>query len=256
MILLCLATLLPGLLWDQGPETAETIKRAGTERLYVPAANHAGWELRGFHPISVSDAMLQSFKKLPTPGVRYEINVASATRVPWVDANGWRIQRAPAGVYYYDLPRGSSALAAAEAYSYDADSVLHIDPSDLDSFGSMLAFLRKVDQARLPLLANLAVIDDGSSSTGEFLNLLARHNLLFRLVSSPDPGADLTIQIGSSQYPKRETQDPRALVQKVRQQLTDVKRLLRIYGSDVVLGRLTGDRSRARLYLLNYVSVS
>jgi hypothetical protein len=38
----------------------------------------------------------------------------------------------------------------------------------------------------------------------------------------------------------------------VRHRLTDDKRLLRIYGSNVVLGRLTGEGSKARVHLLNY----
>ncbi len=37
----------------------------------------------------------------------------------------------------------------------------------------------------------------------------------------------------------------------VRRKLTDEKRLLRIYGSDVVIARLTGDSSHSRLHLLN-----
>jgi len=40
----------------------------------------------------------------------------------------------------------------------------------------------------------------------------------------------------------------------VRSNLTDEKRLLRLYGSDAVVGRLVGDGNRARLYLLNYAA--
>ena len=38
----------------------------------------------------------------------------------------------------------------------------------------------------------------------------------------------------------------------VRQKLGDERRLLRIYGSDVLLGRLTGEGGKARLHLINY----
>jgi hypothetical protein len=38
----------------------------------------------------------------------------------------------------------------------------------------------------------------------------------------------------------------------VRRKLTDEKRLLRIYGTNVVLARLTGDPKHTRLHLLNY----
>jgi hypothetical protein len=42
------------------------------------------------------------------------------------------------------------------------------------------------------------------------------------------------------------------MAQKIRFQLGDEKRVLRIYGSNVVIGRLEGDGKRARLHLLNY----
>ena len=38
----------------------------------------------------------------------------------------------------------------------------------------------------------------------------------------------------------------------MRRRLTDEKRSLRIYGSEVVLARLTRDAGHARLHLLNY----
>jgi hypothetical protein len=42
------------------------------------------------------------------------------------------------------------------------------------------------------------------------------------------------------------------LAEKVRSHLGDDKRLLRIYGSEIVVGRLLEDQQRARLLLLNY----
>jgi hypothetical protein len=41
-------------------------------------------------------------------------------------------------------------------------------------------------------------------------------------------------------------------VLKVRRQLTDEQRSLRVYGSEVVICRLTGNAERARLHLINY----
>ena len=38
----------------------------------------------------------------------------------------------------------------------------------------------------------------------------------------------------------------------MRRDLTDDRRSLRIYGSEVVIGRLTGNGERARLHLMNY----
>ena len=38
--------------------------------------------------------------RLPVPKVEYRINEASASRSPWIDANGWQLLRAPARRYY------------------------------------------------------------------------------------------------------------------------------------------------------------
>ena len=35
---------------------------------------------------------------------------------------------------------------------------------------------------RLPAMANIGIVDDGSDETGEVMNLMARRNLLFRVV--------------------------------------------------------------------------
>ena len=46
--------------------------------------------------------------------------------------------------------------------------------------------------------------------------------------------------------------DPSSFALAVRRQLTDERRSLRVYGSEVVIARLTGDAGRRRLHLLNY----
>jgi hypothetical protein len=116
----------------------------------------------------------------------------------------------------------------------------------------MLAFLKHVGSEDLPALVNIGFVDDSSPQSGEFMNLLVRRNLLFRVVKNPDPKLDLTVQLGSPQYPRSEAGNPNLLAEKVRSNLMDEKRLLRLYGSEVVVGRLVGNGNRARLYLLNY----
>ena len=71
-------------------------------------------------------------------------DVASATRRPWIDANGWRFARNPAGEFYYDLPQGKAAMAIAEAFAYNADAILKIDPADLAEAGAMFAFIKNL----------------------------------------------------------------------------------------------------------------
>ena len=104
----------------------------------------------------------------------------------------------------------------------------------------------------MPALANIGVIDDKSEEIDEVLNLLGRRNLLYRVVSEPDPTLDLNVRLGSPQYPRDAAKDPNDFAARVREQLSDDKRLVRLYGSYNVLAQLTGEKGRRRLHLLNY----
>ena len=249
MLSFLLAALLPCLYWDQGTATAPAVKDAGIERLYVPADQENAWKSQGFAAQAFDAA---KFVKIRAPGVEYKMNVAAATSLPWVDANGWRFARDGRHVYFYEVPWRKAVLAAAEAYAYGVDAVVHADPRDVAAFGKMLVFLRSIDGLRLPVMANIGIIDDGSDEQGEVLNLMARRNLLFRVIPAPDPKYDLNVQIGTKDFPKAEASDPFAFATLVRQKLTDEKRLLRLYGSDVVLAHLTGNGEKLRAHLINY----
>ncbi|MBO0727409.1 MAG: hypothetical protein J2P52_17555, partial [Blastocatellia bacterium] len=181
--------------------------------------------------------------------------VASATRRPWIDANGWRFVRNPAGKFYYDLPQGKAAMAIAEAFAYNADAILKIDSAnlaDLAEAGAMFTFIKNLSGENYPPIADIGVIDDKSPETGEVLNLLTRRNLLFKIVTAPAPELLVNIRLGSKEYPKAEAANPSEFAQKIRQRLGDENRGLRVYGSETVICRLTGDGARARLHLLNY----
>jgi hypothetical protein len=243
---------LPCLYWMQGTDTAASLKAAGIERLCVPPEQAEGWRALGFSASPLGEAELAEREALPPPGILARADRASATRSPWIFANGWRFRRNPAGRYSYDLPLGKAALAAAEAHAYGADAVLQIDPADLESLGRMTTFLSDLAPSARPDLADLAVVDDGSPALGEVLNLLVRRNLLFRIVKAPSPQFRINVKLGTKEYLQREAADPSALALKIRRQLTDEQRTLRIFGSEVVISRLTGDASGLRLHLLNY----
>jgi hypothetical protein len=249
MFLLLLAAALPGLYWEQGPETAEAIKKAGIECIQVAPARVDAWKRSGF---CATAADLSGYVKLTQPGVEYRPDVASATRAPWVISNGWRLVRGGAKPFYYDAGKGRAELCTAEAFAYGAAALVRPVPGDLDRFGAMLHFLKNMDATPLPARANIGFIDDGSPAAGEMMNLFIRRNLLFRIVSAPDPQLDLNVQLGAPEYPRSAPANPSEFAAMARRKLGDEKRLLRIYGSDVVIGRLTGDGSHARLHLLNY----
>lgn len=200
----------------------------------------------------LSDAEQASREALPSPGIVARAGVASPTRSPWIVANGWRFTRKPGAQYRYDVPAGKATLAAAEAFAYGADAVLRIDPADAVGVGTLLRFLEQLPPADLPPVADVAVIDDGSAVTGEVMNLLARRNLLYEIVKAPSSRFRVHIAVGSREYPVQDAADPSAFALKIRRQLTDEQRTLRIYGSEVVIARLTGDATRVRLHLINY----
>jgi hypothetical protein len=200
----------------------------------------------------LADADIASRELLPTPGVTARAGVASPTRAPWIVASGWRIVRQPSAKYRYELPAGKAALAMAEAFAYGADAVLKIDTSDQARATAMQTFLDGLLPADLPPIADLGLVDDGSAVTGEVMNLLTRRNLLYEIVKMPSTRFRLNIAIGSREYPAGDAADPSAFALKVRRQLGDDQRALRLYGSEVVIGRLTGDARRIRLQLINY----
>ena len=195
---------------------------------------------------------LASRESLPVPGITARANLASPTRIPWIVANGWRFTRNPKSKYVYELPAGKAALAAAEAFAYGADVALSIDLLDVGPLGAMLTFLEGLPAANLPVIADLAIVDDGSAVTGEVMNLLARRNLLYQIVRAPSPAFQINITVGSPQYPRAEAADPSAFALKIRRQLTDDQRTLRVFGSETVICRLTGDERQIRLHLINY----
>jgi hypothetical protein len=149
-------------------------------------------------------------------------------------------------------------LAAAEAYAYGGDAVVKIDatqkstPNDLPALGAMMTFFSKLPAVTLPDVADIGVIDDGAPLTAEVINLLSRRNLMFRVVKAPASELKVNIKLGTKEYPEAEAANPSAFALKIRRQLTDDERSLRLYGSEVVIARFTADGSKARLHLLNY----
>ncbi|HMV87302.1 MAG TPA: hypothetical protein PLD20_13500 [Blastocatellia bacterium] len=249
------ARKLPLIYWTQGIETAAALKQAGIESFAAPPESVADWRKAGFTVSALSSQELSQREKVLIPRLAGRADVASATRRPWIDSNGWRFLRKPAGKFLYDLTEkgaGKAALAAAEAFAYQADAVLKIDPADVASAGKMLAFLRDLPTLNLPPVADIGLLDDGSPTTGEVMNLLTRRNLLFKLVPKPSPQLRLNIKLGSPEFPESDAADPSAFAQTVRHKLGDENRSLRLYGTEIVVARLTAGGNRARLQLLNY----
>jgi hypothetical protein len=194
----------------------------------------------------------QEYEKVPAPSIQMRISEASATTVPWIDSNAWRFVRGLKKALYEKLPERTAPLAAAEAHAWGADALLEPAPGDADKLKAMLAFIEGIDAPRLPQVANIGLIDDGSEEMAEVMNLLSRRNLLYRVVTAPDPRLDINVRLGSEQYPRSAVENPNDFAARVREKLSDEKRLLRLFGTYTVLANLTSNSSRARLYLVNY----
>jgi hypothetical protein len=250
--LVLVAALLPGIFWEGGPQTAEALKKAGLRQVMVAAGSEAAWRGTGVDVTGIDQAKLDSMERVEAASVHFRMDLASATRIPWVELNGHHYLRHPDRSFYCEAPKGTGPLTAAEAFAYGVNLVLKPDPADLESLGRLLAFLGRLEPKRLPPLANIGMVDDGSEWTGELMKLMRRRNLMLVPVASPNPRLDLNVQVGSPEFPQDSAEDPYLFAAQVRARLTDAKRLVRIYGSDVLLAHLTGDGARARLHLLNF----
>jgi hypothetical protein len=255
--LLLLFLALPGLMLGQAASVG-----TGVTHFYIAPEQVDALKALGLTVSPLAADSLAGREPLLVPGVAPRAGVASPTRTPWINANGWRYRKAAAAgtavKYAYDVPPGRAALAAAEAYAYGGDAVAKIDvtqksmPTDLPALGAMMTFLSKLPAANLPDVADIGVIDDDSPLTAEVINLLSRRNLMFRVVKAPASDLKVNIKLGTKEYPEAEAANPSAFALKVRRQLTDDERSLRLYGSEVVIARYTADGTRARLHLLNY----
>ena len=220
-------------------------------RLHLTAAASSLVE-QGLAAAAPAGPAAASYEEIPSPGVRFLPNVARATNVAWIDSNGWRFARGMRKVSYAKLPAGSAPLAAAEAFVFDVDAIINPDPKDLEDLGRMLRFLKAHEQAPLPERVNIGVVDSPSPLLNEVLNLLTRRNLLYKVVPAPDRTLDLNVQLGTPDFPAEAAANPYEFAARVRAKLGDDKRLVRLYGTSTVIVRFTGDKSRARLYLLSF----
>jgi hypothetical protein len=250
MTWLLIAAMLPGLHWTGGLDTAKQLTAAGIERIFVEPESRGAWQ--GLNFSAESDAQLSDYTAVSAPSVRRERSVGMATSIPWIEANGWRLLQGVERVWYKDVPAGRAALAAAEAYSYGVDAVLDVKSEDIASFGAMLQFLKTIDSEEGRTIADIGFVNDGSPEAQEAMKLLERRNLLFRTVQQPDPRLDLNVQLGSADFPREGAANPHEFAAHVRQELTDEKRLLRLFGSNVVLGHITAVGGVTRVHLLNY----
>jgi hypothetical protein len=247
MILLLFAAI-PALLWTEGPETAPALRKAGIQDIAV-AKEAAAWKSTGIQATLVDPEKLE---KLDAPAVDYQMSRASATAVPWIISNLWRMLRHPDRAYSYEVSGPAVALAVAEAYASGVPAYVQVKPADLSAYGAAVNFVRGLHAEAMPPRVNFSLVDDGSDAMEEVMNLLVRRNLLFGVMRPGQSRSGMVVRVGSRDYTKEMAEDPYQFAAVVRSKIGDPKRLFRIYGSDTVIARLYGDGSRSRLHLINY----
>ncbi|MDQ6677927.1 MAG: carbohydrate-binding family 9-like protein [Acidobacteriota bacterium] len=186
------------------------------------------------------------------PGVSYRADVAGATAAPWVNANGWQYVRTPGRAFTCNASGPALPLAMAEAFAWHGNVWFQVSEADRPVFDRTLEFLHTLPEFPGPPRAQIGVAEDGSAETGEVLKLLIRRNLMAAPASDRTREPELMVKLGTPEYPRDSAQNPAAFAAHLRTQLGDDHRLLRIYGTDVVLGRLEGGPRHTRLHLLNY----
>jgi hypothetical protein len=184
--------------------------------------------------------------------LEYKTGIASASSKPWVNSNGWRLQRGSEHPFFYDVTGDVTSLAMAEAFTYGREALIHTDAAGQSIFTAMLTFLESLSPGPSTPLANLAVVDEGSPESGEVMNLLTRRNFLFRIAAAPDPSLPLNVKLGTPEFPKASVANQETFIRDIRARVTDEKRILRVYGSDVVLVKAYGDAKHLRLHVINY----
>lgn len=247
---LLLAVLIPVLFWQDGRGDAPEIRNAGLTHIAIPSDQAAEWkQIQG---ISAEPVDAGKTVKLQAPGVALRIDEASASRKPWVSSNGWKFLRQPTAKFYYDAGPETAPLAAAEAFCFGGDALIHTDKNGIKPLAEMLQFLNAVNSDAGKPITDIGFVDNGSPVAAEVMNLMVRDNLLFGITGPANSDYKLTVRLGSQDYPASSTQDADSVVHRIRMNLTDDRRSVRIFATSVVIVRLTGGRDKARLHLLNY----
>src|SRR5258707_9160869 len=192
MVLFCLA-FLPMLLWDEGPQTAPALEKAGIREIAI-TGDVAAWASTRVRARSLDAA---SLIKLSPPGVDYQIGRASATAAPWVKSNLWRLLKDQGKAFVYDVTGNAVTLAMAEAQTAGATAYFRVKPDDLATYQKSASFARGLEAGPLPSRANFGLVDDGTPVMEEVMNLLARRNLLFEPIRNPADFKGPVVQVGA-----------------------------------------------------------
>lgn len=184
------------------------------------------------------------YQKVPAPGVRYRMNMATATTAPWIDSNLWRYRRKPDEKYLCDVKgKPAAALAMVEGFVAGVNLALDTTPEQKADYDRMGAFLQALPAGPKQAWTNFTISDDGTFQAGEVMNLLSRRNLLYKIV--PAAKADFKLEKPANPY---------EYVLDLRDKFGDDKRAFRLFGSELTVAEVAREGRKVRIHLLNYGS--
>ena len=247
MILLFL-TLIPGLLWDEGPKTAPVLAKAGIREI-ATTGKASNWDSTNVRATNVNAASLE---KVDAPGVDFQAARGGATGDPWINSNLWRELKDQGKAFVYEVSGPAVPLAVAEAYASGARAYIRVKRDDLGAFAAAIRFLREIDGPPLEPRVNVGLVDDGSPEMEEIMNLLVRRNLLFQPVGEATEWKGARVRVGTPEYSKAMAAEPYAFAAVVRDRIGDDRRLVRIYGSNTTVVRMFGGGTHSRVHLIQY----
>ncbi len=185
-------------------------------------------------------------------GVDYRVATAGATAAPWVNANGWRFVLNPERAFVADATGPALPLAMAEAFAWGGNVWFRVAEAERPVFDRTLSFLQALPKRDLTPRAQIGVVNDGTPEAAEVLKLLIRRNLMAAPAMASGKTPALLVKLDTPDFPRESAKNPAAFAAGVRGRVGDDKRILRVYGTDVVLGRLESGPGFARVHLVNY----
>jgi len=295
LLLSCPARAEVLVRWRAGAVPARDV--LGVSSVVVPAGEiERDARARGYRVYLEKDAALQLDETGKWPRMRSNVRgrrgqavqTASRTAQPWLDNNVALIRilqaagRRPAISYPWkpdtqvDPAARPSAddfqLAIAEAGAFRADLVLDLDAASLEAWkGARRTFdFYSPDRVPRDAITNVGVVAADTEKWYEALNLLARHNVQYRILKSPPAAAgelDLVVLMestaASGALPAErvlrageDAADPNAFALKVWNRLGRKGRPVEVWNGITVLVGLVHDGSGILLDAVNYSTQS
>lgn len=247
-MILAFFAVIPTLLWDEGPQTAQALEKAGIHEI-ATTADAGAWA--GTH-VRATGIDASKLEKLDPPGVDYQLGRGGATAAPWINSSIWRMLKEHGKSFLFEVSAAAVPLAVAEAQAAATPAYFKVKPEDLAAFAAASRFARETEGPALPPRANIGLVDDGSSEMDEIMNLLVRRNLLFQPIRDGAEWKGTVVRVGAGDFKKELAAEPYEFAAVVRSRIGDDKRLVRLYGTETTVARLFGDERHARLHLVQY----